>query len=746
MNLAFNIQHFTLEIEYQHSELELRVSSSGTKQTFPYPFFNLNLQLEESEKQSLYLEVLKNKEVLGTAQMPLDEFSVTDYIERWLILVPADSSSSPEQSPKRSSVTVGKMKVSVILEKPEQVNCENCEGASEKISEESDREPDNFLVEMARLLGHSEEHLEDLDVQEIALNVEKLQLGSGDIKGKDAEHVRNLILGLNDKLKGYNVLQAKLAESRKFAQECLKAREYMQKQLEKSNYKIETLKKQTKEMHSNTSQEREKESRTLRETKNQLMETQQQLDTTTSQKEQLESENSNLKNQLQNQEEMSQMIKSLQNQISQGDQARSNFRNELRQQVEAFEQQKQALENEIQRLKSDNQTLTQKDETLENQLKQQKDTNNSQKAQISKLEAECSRVKAQVGSYQETETRNQHLQGLVDKLQEDTVSLNQEIKNTNTHFSYQIENLTKENENLQTELKKTKAQKTELDKFVTQLTIQIKQLSFENKEQISKIASLEQKISNDKELYSVKEELADISRNNAELQNQAYKDIDFMSHFCLNQAEQTLNNQRNIHHLKEYIQDKENEIHVLREMVSELQKSRGVYVAVKDDPVDQAISQYVNTRSVQIPFVREDAGIYLFGSKRVYIKIENNKVIVRVGGGYISIDEFIETYTPIEMEKYQNKKSQLTESKKRSLLTTLGTQLVSQKLKSSNPSEMSPSKAKRIVKEAFFGANTNFSNPYGTANRESTKKRLSASPDKMSRSSSKKQSLHSSFF
>jgi hypothetical protein len=35
----------------------------------------------------------------------------------------------------------------------------------------------------------------------------------------------------------------------------------------------------------------------------------------------------------------------------------------------------------------------------------------------------------------------------------------------------------------------------------------------------------------------------------------------------------------------------------------------------------------------------------------VNIRVENNKINVRVGGGYLSIDEFLEQYTPTELEK-----------------------------------------------------------------------------------------------
>lgn len=43
-------------------------------------------------------------------------------------------------------------------------------------------------------------------------------------------------------------------------------------------------------------------------------------------------------------------------------------------------------------------------------------------------------------------------------------------------------------------------------------------------------------------------------------------------------------------------------------------------------------------------FLRESDGVYRFGQKRIHIKIENgdNKILVRVGGGYLHVKDFIE--------------------------------------------------------------------------------------------------------
>jgi len=41
-------------------------------------------------------------------------------------------------------------------------------------------------------------------------------------------------------------------------------------------------------------------------------------------------------------------------------------------------------------------------------------------------------------------------------------------------------------------------------------------------------------------------------------------------------------------------------------------------------------------------FVREQEGIYKYGKKRVFMKIEGEQIIIRVGGGFLTIEEFID--------------------------------------------------------------------------------------------------------
>ena len=46
-------------------------------------------------------------------------------------------------------------------------------------------------------------------------------------------------------------------------------------------------------------------------------------------------------------------------------------------------------------------------------------------------------------------------------------------------------------------------------------------------------------------------------------------------------------------------------------------------------------------------------GFYLFGTRKIFAKVLNNKLVVRVGGGFMSFSEFIDCHALIELKKIQ---------------------------------------------------------------------------------------------
>ena len=55
---------------------------------------------------------------------------------------------------------------------------------------------------------------------------------------------------------------------------------------------------------------------------------------------------------------------------------------------------------------------------------------------------------------------------------------------------------------------------------------------------------------------------------------------------------------------------------------------------------------------------RISGGNYMFGTKKILAKIINGRLIIRVGGGYMNAEEFIDQYGKIEMMKIMKMEEQ----------------------------------------------------------------------------------------
>lgn len=121
-------------------------------------------------------------------------------------------------------------------------------------------------------------------------------------------------------------------------------------------------------------------------------------------------------------------------------------------------------------------------------------------------------------------------------------------------------------------------------------------------------------------------------------------------------------NQTSLQLLKD-LKDAETELETLKSYVIDLKSKVAIYVPVKDDLVDLKLADFINNypdrQRLKIMFLRESEGVYQFGTRKILIKIKNNQIksknnfsnqlnsllswyIVRVGGGFLSIDEFLD--------------------------------------------------------------------------------------------------------
>lgn len=71
-----------------------------------------------------------------------------------------------------------------------------------------------------------------------------------------------------------------------------------------------------------------------------------------------------------------------------------------------------------------------------------------------------------------------------------------------------------------------------------------------------------------------------------------------------------------------------------------------IYIPVKGDAIDQKLAEYINNypdrQKLKIMFMRESQGVYEFGSRKIRVNVQRDKISIKVGGGYLSIDEFLD--------------------------------------------------------------------------------------------------------
>lgn len=84
-----------------------------------------------------------------------------------------------------------------------------------------------------------------------------------------------------------------------------------------------------------------------------------------------------------------------------------------------------------------------------------------------------------------------------------------------------------------------------------------------------------------------------------------------------------------------------------------------VYVPQKGDPIDKKLAEYINNQphneKLKLMFMRVEDGVYDFGSRKILLKIERDKLQVKVGGGHLLIDDFVQQYTTAEVKKVERR-------------------------------------------------------------------------------------------
>lgn len=82
--------------------------------------------------------------------------------------------------------------------------------------------------------------------------------------------------------------------------------------------------------------------------------------------------------------------------------------------------------------------------------------------------------------------------------------------------------------------------------------------------------------------------------------------------------------------LLKQVRQLELETATLKSYIIDLKARVAVYVPIKDDPIDLKVAEFINNypdrNKLKIMFMRDSAGVYDFGSKKINVRVEKNKI------------------------------------------------------------------------------------------------------------------------
>ena len=105
-----------------------------------------------------------------------------------------------------------------------------------------------------------------------------------------------------------------------------------------------------------------------------------------------------------------------------------------------------------------------------------------------------------------------------------------------------------------------------------------------------------------------------------------------------------------IEDMETLLRNKDKIIEIMNKKIRDKQ-ARPMFTLPKGDTIDTMLNYYMNHTNCPVPIRKIGNGFYLFGTKKIYAKILNGKLVIRVGGGFMIIEEFIATYAENEMQK-----------------------------------------------------------------------------------------------
>ena len=345
----------------------------------------------------------------------------------------------------------------------------------------------------------------------------------------------------------------------------------------------------------------------------------------------------------------------------------SQIRNQLLQEKQEFLSKVEETTQQTQKLNSE---ISQNQNQIQNL---QKEINYSKKEQT-ELHNQILLAEAQLSMQEDRENSMDSFQKQSSIYSNSTDSLNSSIINLRGNKERFANDTYSLNQQLE-------AQTKSLNNSIHACTEYLKEKTANHSELKEELMGLNDYLGKLQEMYNKKanvhqhfKAIEDKANHNRETKDRLINELNYFSDFVFSLTETYLQEHRIFKTLQGYSEEKEYEVNAMRQVVAEVKRQYPVYSPKTEDPIDSALADYLNLRDdpLLVPFTRESAGVYLFGTRRVLVKFERGKLSVKVGGGFLPIEDFIAAYSDSEVEKLNSRNTETSPRMKKFMAKWVG--------------------------------------------------------------------------
>lgn len=406
----------------------------------------------------------------------------------------------------------------------------------------------------------------------------------------------------------------------------------------------------------------------------------------------------------------------------------------LQDSMASFSNNNNALNKRIQDLTAEKAELLAKIEELIKQNHSLKQENDRYSNLVNELCGQIALLQAELESAKARESREKHLSKLLKEEQDSKNAYKKELEALQKKSSEAQRGLSEHNGKLAQEKAQISRELAELKKKLEQKEKENLTLKKDLEKANSDLATLEQHLCVTEDMNSIVDQLTKQNQENEKNNSKLVSHLEALRETIEEQAEHISAQSEKINDLESLKAEREEQLMSLENIIDELRKDREIYRPIKDDPIDIALSDYVNTRpaGLKVQFDREDHGIYNFGTKKIFVKLEQGRLLIRVGGGYMQVEDFVKMYSPVELERFSVQKKEQAQKIRQSYLGKYADSLAINK----NKNEMSPERAAKILKDQMASGNYT---PYYAVQIKSPERSTARSPlgfERISRTSS----------